>query len=631
MPRLIIDLVEDQTGDLHLRVNGEPIHVATYEANMDLTNDQIKKFCDVKSKQMFEDGSVGTLCINCDYNIGCRTGKRSEIGKPVNMYDPAEWECYADRDNAFIGIARVFRIIWYSGEFISYNDDDIGDGTGGASMNNDCFYDAIKSCYGRALPKQINTPKKLKAFLGLTRKSKVPIDSIASIEAVMNASISVFGDHIRVSSYAGSSTINLYLTKSHYYKHGTKKSMKQERGVSFTPIAIEHIWSYSLHNGDSINLYDGDNNIIVSIDKFKQMKKSFKYILLKSKAGKEQETRDEWLANQKILHSLCNEEGKSLGIDLFRYASIPVATLDSWKKFSSINEPEPIEAIEDGFLAGAFKAGIRYADISYEGPSWLYDINSMYPSMMIHRSANYPILAGKAITILGFEKYFKYGIYHAKVEGSHKLFTINVKNVYTHYDLTLAQKLGLTITLITNQGHNFYYYAKECLVSGREHFENYIKALYHNKRKGPVVKAMLNSLWGSLARRNHHNKYLNINVEADPTTVPNWRDMMEINFDFKENLFYCKYTKPEELTFATSYARIGVFLTSFARYQFANMVLQYTNAGADADAIVFINTDSILSNVPITSLPISAKLGEWKIEHEDINIKVLNKNKYIPV
>ena len=29
MPRLIIDLVEDQTGDLHLRVNGEPIHVAT--------------------------------------------------------------------------------------------------------------------------------------------------------------------------------------------------------------------------------------------------------------------------------------------------------------------------------------------------------------------------------------------------------------------------------------------------------------------------------------------------------------------------------------------------------------------------------------------------------------------------
>jgi hypothetical protein len=119
--RLTIEEVEEETGDLYLRVNGEPIHVITYKANIDLTNDQIKKFCDGKSVQMFEDGSVGTLCINCDYNIGCRTGKRSEIGKPVNMYDPDELECYAKRDIEFIGIARVFRIIWYSGEYAYYN------------------------------------------------------------------------------------------------------------------------------------------------------------------------------------------------------------------------------------------------------------------------------------------------------------------------------------------------------------------------------------------------------------------------------------------------------------------------------------------------------------------------------
>ena len=622
MPRLTIEEVEKETGDLYLRVNGEPIHVVTYKANMDLTNDQIKKFCDGKSVQMFEDGSVGTLCINADYEIGCRTGKRSEIGKPVNVYDPSDWAVYAQRDIEFKGTASVFRIIWYSGEFISY--DDIGDSEGGAGMNNDCFYEAIKSSYGRVLPKQINTPKKLKELLGLSRKSKVPIALIPKIEEVMNTSISVFGDHIYSSSYIGTSTINLYLTKSHYYKHGTKKSMKQERGVSFKPKDIEHILSYSLCK-EGINLYDGDNHVIVSVDEFRKLKKSYEYLLLKCNDGKEKETRDDWITNQAILRSLCDASGKQLGIDLFRYASISVATLDSWKNFSSINEPEPIEAIEDGFLAGGFKAGIRYAEVGYMGPSWLYDINSMYPSMMIHRSANYPNKAGQLQYITEFDKYFKYGLYRAKVEGVHKLFSINAKNVYTHYDLTLAKELGLSITLITDQGHNFYYYARCTLVSGREHFENYIRALYHNKSKAPVVKAMLNSLWGSLARRNHHKKYLDINVEADPATVPDWRNMLDINFDFKKQHMYCKYTKPGELSFATNYARIGVFLTSFARYQFAKMVLPYV------DNIIFANTDSILTNCKIETLPISAELGDWKIEHEDINKKVINKNKYIPV
>ncbi len=32
---LKIDIVEKETGDLYVRVNGEPIHIITYKANID--------------------------------------------------------------------------------------------------------------------------------------------------------------------------------------------------------------------------------------------------------------------------------------------------------------------------------------------------------------------------------------------------------------------------------------------------------------------------------------------------------------------------------------------------------------------------------------------------------------------
>ena len=103
------------------------------------------------------------------------------------------------------------------------------------------------------------------------------------------------------------------------------------------------------------------------------------------------------------------------------------------------------------------------------------------------------------------------------------------------------------------------------------------------------------------------------------------KNILDMNFDFKTGLSYFKSMPQEEVSFRYSYARIPVFLTSFARYQFAKMVLPYS------ESIVRILTDSIMTNAPIDGLPISQKLGEWKIEHEAVHIKILNKNKYIKI
>ena len=606
---LLITIDKENTGELSLRVNGKPIHMITYVSNMKIPNSKIKKFCDGKSIELYEDGQRGTMCINADYNIGSRTGKRTEIGQPCNVYDPSEWECYEGRDIDFIGVAKVFRIIWFEGEFVPFEED-----KGGASMFNDCLYLAIAEVIHK-FPKDIDTPLKLKKFLGLEKYDRVSIDLLYKLEDILNASINVNGDFIRISQREDSkNTINLYLQSGHYTINYTKKSMNRTSQVYYRPKKKNAVLSYS-QNKNCVNVYDGEKLKLITIAKFREMRASYAYIFLKSKRDKEEKTRTEYIESQKLLKSM-------LDINMFKYSSYSVAAMDIWKSLCCINEPEAIMEIEDNFLSLAFKAGVRYAEVGYIGPSYLYDINSMYPSMMIHRAAQYPIKAGQLMSISELGDYPMYGIYLCKINGEHKLWTQNQKNVYTHYDLLLAKVLGLEITLIHSRGHNFYYYDKDSLSRGDAMFGNYINKLYPHKKTCKPVKLLLNSLWGSLAKRNHQKTYLNIFAEG---VAPDIRTTLEFNIDFKTDLAYFKHVKPEELSFATNYARVGVFLTSFARYQFAKMVLPY------ADAIVRILTDSIITNVPITTLPISSRLGEWKIEHEDKNIKIINKNKYIPV
>ena len=331
MSRLIINEIEDQTGRLITKTSEKtPIFMITFEANRELKNADIKRFCDAKSKELYEIGTHGTMYINCDYNIGSKTGKRTQIGQECNVYDPSEWECYGDRDIDFIGVASVFRIIYFEGEFVPFDKMP----SGGASRSNDCLYLCLAEVIHK-FPQEINTPLKLKKYLGLEKYDRVSIDLLYKLEDILNASINVNGDYIRMSQREGSkNTINLWLQSGHYTINYTKKSMNRTSQVYYVPKKKSAVLSYS-QNKNCVKVYNGSKFQFITIDKFREMRASYAYILLKSKVDEEEKTRNEYIESQKLLKS-------TLDINLFKYASYPVAAMDIWKSLCCINEPEAL-------------------------------------------------------------------------------------------------------------------------------------------------------------------------------------------------------------------------------------------------------------------------------------------------
>lgn len=65
----------------------------------------------------------------------------------------------------------------------------------------------------------------------------------------------------------------------------------------------------------------------------------------------------------------------------------------------------------------------------------------------------------------------------------------------------------------------------------------------------------------------------------------------------------------QEYTYRTCYARLGVFLTAFARRKLSEVIEPYV------DTIHYVNTDGFVSDVKVP-LKLSENLGGWKIENE---------------
>jgi hypothetical protein len=138
-----------------------------------------------------------------------------------------------------------------------------------------------------------------------------------------------------------------------------------------------------------------------------------------------------------------------------------------------------------------------------------YDINSAYPNIYMKQNFLIPLKERgfKTITQQEFEemksKYFKYGIYRCRIIGAdERLFDINYKNYYTHFDLTRAKELGYKIELL-NESLNFLSYdGKDKKINGCHLFEKFVKELVEMKEEYPEfkdpLKRLLNSIWGVL-------------------------------------------------------------------------------------------------------------------------------------
>lgn len=295
----------------------------------------------------------------------------------------------------------------------------------------------------------------------------------------------------------------------------------------------------------------------------------------------------------------------------------------SLRLFYDSNPPQPdkITPEETAFLRkckGQLKHGIEY-----KGKGWKLDIVSEYPSIMRNDHMQFPISAGKLITLTKEEfdemKYFKYGIYHVQISSRIDpfIFRFNEENYYTHIDLNFAKTLGYKLNLIIDNKPNFLSYEGK-LINGAKLFRPFVDYLYNFKNKGfKTVKKYLNCLWGMLCKVN----VIAINTAKD-NSIHEDKDLIEIcPVDNNKETFKIDLCN-KDYYYENDFGRIAPFMLAKGRYNTAQYILK------NIKDVVYVNTDGfILKNEP-KDITFGGNIGDIKLEEFSEEIEVKNSNKY---
>jgi len=256
---------------------------------------------------------------------------------------------------------------------------------------------------------------------------------------------------------------------------------------------------------------------------------------------------------------------------------------------------------------------------SYTGNIHVYDINSRYPHIMQKSIHHFPIKEGTWRLIDRIDDKPEYGIYRCEIkkmdDKPYKFFVFNKENHYTHLDVIVALKYGLSVQLTCDGEPNFLYYSKDCLVAGSYLFGKYVSTLYDLKAdKVKGAKLLLNILWGALTET---NTYKQVHQLTDTIDLTNTR-ITKLQCDDKLRINHVKYTENQ---FKTNYGRIKPFILAYGRSQF------FFSFRGWEHLVMRMHTDSLyLTEVPSNMLPPSNKIGCLKHEYSGIiTISGLNK------
>jgi hypothetical protein len=245
-----------------------------------------------------------------------------------------------------------------------------------------------------------------------------------------------------------------------------------------------------------------------------------------------------------------------------------------------------------------------------------YDITSAYPAKMVSDKFTFPLKKGEFKTITSFQvnpktglEFYEYGIYKCIVHKSsdskiNRLFRFSKDNLYNHFDLTLAQRLGLRRELIHGEVNALLYKQR---VHSHKAFTELVNLLFALKKECPLVKPLLVCLYGVLSEKAiitnstycTLDKVLNIHPNAEILSViPSGN---KLNIKYLKDGHYYKF----------DYARMGGFLTSSVRLDIATDILPVK------DRVVRLHTDGFISlGKPLTHLDIGHDLGQYKIDEK---------------
>ena len=402
--------------------------------------------------------------------------------------------------------------------------------------HNDCLFRSIIRGLNYnydLLPTEINTSKKLKEYLKLSRNAKVPLEKVKDIVSLLaekEISIQIIGDH-RLETEEQQININIELHNEHYNLKLENMTYIEElrdqmiKGVDKSKYNRQ-VYSY-FEDKEKNKMFTYNGAIIEEFDYTPKIRNqllyNFKNFMIKAESNdiNEMKTKRDYILNQSQL-LLSKTKGK---INLLKYRNVKCCALDYFIEcYQKLNiEVDSIDELEARWLYEYYHYGgggfVYHED--YEGEFISIDECSAYPSTYLSTMLT-PIKKPtfKTLKQSDLKTYiengkecisFTYGMYRCKVsydETKNKLFKWKFKHdKYTHMDLRRAQELGLTVTLIEDGEVNAMQYSKESLFKSDTILGETIRSLTKLKLDGvTIAKELVNSLSGAMSQINKKHK-----------------------------------------------------------------------------------------------------------------------------
>lgn len=384
----------------------------------------------------------------------------------------------------------------------------------------------------------------------------------------------------------------------------------------------EILFYYTTNNKQKVYVYNGQEFKKITPESLDdRIKNAYSYpeILVWKEDKKACMNYDEYIKNVQHLNKITD-------INIYRTGSLTNTV--KWL-FSTIHteiKPEKVEEYEFNYIMNC-GGGARVSE-KYEGEAYKYDICSFYPSLMCGNVLKIPIKRGILTTIdqEEFNKmtYIKYGIYNVEIsyrnEQDKKSFTLLNSNMYTHYEVNYAKKLNMSIKVL---GQHILY-SNESVVKASSLFKQYIDKLWPYKYQNPIVKELLNLLWGTLVSSS--GGYQNIVSRLDEFELQS--DCKLLNMvQIDDELYRFKIQTP--IKSVCEYARLKPFLLGYAR---TKMHQTYEKIGYEY--IKFSHTDSMICSRRLHNkeLKFNSKdekiMGNWNFEGYDKKCVITNCNQY---
>lgn len=513
---------------------------------------------------------------------------------------------------------------------------------GGNSDLNDCLYDCLKELFPSVVLKAFPEPDILKSFCSVNRRDKIPLSKLESIEnKLKNCRIFVSGEYSYTSTKQAKHTIYLKLNNEHFTIDNNKSL--NVKGISETEKPFL-VYKYKPNDPEWVSCYKGDGVKEIKYQKLQMLRSKQKYSspYMIVKCNKQDMNLKEFYEDLVKKADLLKEKTNGK-YNLYKCGTDKKAALNRFYELNRTIHPEKITTIEAQWISQACFAPLIWAEKGYEGEAHSYDINSQYNTVMSDQKFSIPIKQGvfKKLTQEQFDKlaYFEYGIYTCVVSkpADNKLYRVNPKNFYTHYDLARLKSLGCTIKIIDNGSEpNLLSYAgADMRVNGDVAFKQYVDELYELKSTDidnkDIYKCPMKMIWGALCEKVKWKRFTTVgDKKIYDLSDSNVEKILPVGGSIDPKSYIATGYKQEQL-YDTDYARIAPFLLAKARVMISNIIEPHS------DSIVRLQTDGFLckkkidfkktNNKTINSVKIGTELGDLKYEGHCKNLKIIHVNK----